>query len=83
MVAAAGDNHGEERAAGKGHTVGFLDNSREAKHFWVHLEWGYCSRCNDDRAEAIEDGFDGNSSIETSEMEDWVGDCGGIGFEGF
>lgn len=37
LVGAAGDDHGEERVPGKRHTVGFLNDGGEAKHFGIHL----------------------------------------------
>lgn len=37
LVGAAGYDHGEERAAGEGHAVGFLGDGGEAEHFGVHF----------------------------------------------
>ena len=63
LVRAAGYDHGQKGTAGQGHAVGFLDNGCEAQHFGIHFERGYCTGSNDNRAEAVEDGFDGNSGI--------------------
>lgn len=37
---------------------------------------------DDDGAEAVEDGFNGDGCIEAGEVENWVWDSGGIGFIG-
>lgn len=54
--------------------------SGEAKHFWVHFQGGDGARGDDYGGEAVEDGFDGDGRVEAGKVEDWVGDCGGVGF---
>ena len=60
-----------------------MDDGVEAEHFGVHFQGGYGARGNDDRREAVEDGLDSDGGVEAGEVEDRVGDCGGVGFVGF
>lgn len=81
LVATTGDDHREERSACKGHAIGFLDDGCEAEHFGIHLKGRDGTGCDDDRAEAIEDWFDGNGSVETGKVQDRVRDSGRVGFK--
>ena len=68
LVRAAGYDHGEKGAAGEGHTIGFLDDGGEAEHFGIHFQGRDGSGGDDDGAEAVEDGFDGDGGIKAGEM---------------
>ena len=35
---------------------------------WVHVQWGQCSRSDDDRLESLKNGSDGNGCVKTPEM---------------
>ena len=83
LVGAAGDDHGEEGAAGEGHRVGFLGDGGEVEHFRVHFEWGDGAGGDDDGGEAFEDRFDGDGCVEAGEVEHWVGNLSLVGFVGF
>lgn len=67
---------------GECHTVGLLDDGVKAEHLRVHLQRRDCAGGDNDGAEAVEDGFDGNGCVETSEVEDGVWDGGGVRFVG-
>lgn len=83
LVAAAGDDEGEEGSAGKGHGIGFLDHGGEAEHFGVHVEGRNGAGGDNDGGETVEDRFYSYGGIETGEVEDWVGHGRGFRFEGF
>ena len=83
LIAAAGDDHGEKGTSGEGHAVGFLHYSCEAEHFGVHFQRGDCSGGDDNRAEAVKDGLDGDGGVEAGEVEDGIGDRSCVRFVGF
>ena len=82
LVRPAGHDHGEERATGERHAVGFLHHGRKAEHLGVHFEGRDGAGGDDDGAEALEDGFDGDGCVEAGEVEDGVGDGSCVGFVG-
>ena len=55
---------------------------RETEHLWVHFERRYGTRSNDDGGEAVEDGFDSDSSVKAGKVEYWIRDCCGVRFVG-
>ena len=55
----------------------------ETEHLGIHFQGRDGSGGDDDRGEAVEDGFDGDGSIEAGEVENGIRDGRGGGFEGF
>ena len=82
LVTTACDDHRKEGAACESHAIRFLNYGREAKHFRVHLKGRDGTGRDDDRAEAVEDWFDGDGSVEAGKVQDGVGDRGRVRFKG-
>ena len=60
-----------------------MHDSGEAEHFGVHFQRRDRTGGDDDGGKAVEDGFDCNGGVKAGEMENWVGNCGGVGLIGF
>ena len=83
LVGAAGYYHGQERPAGEGHAVRFLNYGCESEHLGVHFQWGYSARSDYNRTETLKDRFNSDSGIEAGEVKNGIRDGCGIGFIGF
>lgn len=83
MVAAAGHDHGQERSPRQCHAVRLLHYRGEAEHFGIHFQRGDGARGDDDGAEPVENGLDGNGGVEAGEVKHRVGNGGGVGFVRF
>lgn len=83
LVGAAGYYHGQERPAGEGHAVRFLDYGCESEHLGVHFQWGYSARSDYNRTETLKDRFNSDGGIEAGEVKNGIRDGCGIGFIGF